>query len=276
MTGGGKRQRPLLSALPLEDNIMKKVAIVTGSSRGIGYAIARRLGRDGFRVIVSATGPQEKYEQALAGLTADGTEWRYIRCDIADHDSRLHLIEETVRQFWRIDVLVNNAGVAPKVRADLLDMTEESFDRVVGTNTKGNLFLTQAAAKQMLRQELIGKKRGTIINISSCSAEVSSVSRAEYCVSKAGVSMLTTLFADRLAGEGILVNEIRPGVIATDMTSAVTGKYDKLIADGAFPIARWGTPEDIANAVSAFANDDFLYTTGSYLDVDGGFHIKRL
>ena len=276
MTGGGKRQRPLLSALPLEDNIMKKVAIVTGSSRGIGYAIARRLGRDGFRVIVSATGPQEKYEQALAGLTADGTEWRYIRCDIADHDSRLHLIEETVRHFWRIDVLVNNAGVAPKVRADLLDMTEESFDRVVGTNTKGNLFLTQAAAKQMLRQELIGKKRGTIINISSCSAEVSSVSRGEYCVSKAGVSMLTTLFADRLAGEGILVNEIRPGVIATDMTSAVTGKYDKLIADGAFPIARWGTPEDIANAVSAFANDDFLYTTGSYLDVDGGFHIKRL
>lgn len=276
MTGGGKRQRPLLSALPLEDNIMKKVAIVTGSSRGIGYAIARRLGRDGFRVVVSATGPQEKYEQALAELTADGTEWRYIRCDIADHDSRLHLIEETARQFGRIDVLVNNAGVAPKVRADLLDMTEESFDRVVGTNTKGNLFLTQAAAKQMLRQEPAGKKRGTIINISSCSAEVSSVSRAEYCVSKAGVSMLTTLFADRLAGEGILVNEIRPGVIATDMTSAVTGKYDKLIADGAFPIARWGTPEDIANAVSTFAGDDFLYTTGSYLDVDGGFHIKRL
>ena len=276
MTGGGKRQRPLLSALPLEDNIMKKVAIVTGSSRGIGYAIVRRLGRDGFRVVVSATGPQEKYEQALAGLTADGIEWRYIRCDIADHDSRLHLIEETVRQFGRIDVLVNNAGVAPKVRADLLEMTEESFERVVGTNTKGNLFLTQAAAKQMLRQEPIGKKRGTIINISSCSAEVSSVSRGEYCVSKAGVSMLTTLFADRLAGEGILVNEIRPGVIATDMTSAVTGKYDKLIADGAFPIARWGTPEDIANAVSAFANDDFLYTTGSYLDVDGGFHIKRL
>ena len=148
MTGGGKRQRPLLSALSLEDNIMKKVAIVTGSSRGIGYAIVRRLGRDGFRVVVSATGPQEKYEQALAGLTADGIEWRYICCDIADHDSRLHLIEETVRQFGRIDVLVNNAGVAPKVRADLLEMTEESFDRVVGTNTKGNLFLTQAAAKQ--------------------------------------------------------------------------------------------------------------------------------
>lgn len=255
---------------------MKKVAIVTGSSRGIGYAIVRRLGRDGFRVVVSATGPQEKYEQALAELTADDIEWRYIRCDIAEHDNRLHLIEETVRQFGRIDVLVNNAGVAPKVRADLLDMTEESFDRVVGTNTRGNLFLTQAAAKQMLRQELIGKKRGAIINISSCSAEVSSISRGEYCVSKAGVSMLTTLFADRLAGEGILVNEIRPGVIATDMTSTVTEKYDKFIADGAFPIARWGTPEDIANAVSAFAGDDFLYTTGSYIDVDGGFHIKRL
>ena len=276
MTGGGKRQRLLLSALSLEDNIMKKVAIVTGSSRGIGYAIVRRLGRDGFRVVVSATGPQEKYEQVLAGLTADGTEWRYIRCDIADHDSRLHLIEETVRQFGRIDVLVNNAGVAPKVRADLLEMTEESFDRVVGTNTKGNLFLTQAAAKQMLRQEPIGKKRGTIINISSCSAEVSSVSRGEYCVSKAGVSMLTTLYADRLAQEGILVHEVRPGVIATDMTSAVQDKYDKMIGDGMFPIARWGTPQDVANAVSALCSDKFLYTTGNYIDVDGGFHIKRL
>lgn len=200
----------------------------------------------------------------------------YVQCNIADHDDRLRLVAETVAHFGRIDVLVNNAGVAPKVRADLLEMTEEIFDYVVGTNTKGNMFLTQAVANQMLRQEVIGRKRGTIINISSCSAEVSSISRGEYCVSKAGVSMLTTLYADRLAGEGILVNEIRPGVISTDMTSAVTSKYDNLINQGAFPIARWGTPEDIAGAVSAFAGDDFLYTTGSYVDVDGGFHIKRL
>ena len=178
--------------------------------------------------------------------------------------------------FGRIDVLVNNAGVAPLVRADLLDMTEESFDRVVGINTKGNMFLTQAAAKQMLRLEPLGKKRGTIINISSCSAEVSSVSRGEYCVSKAGVSMLTTLFADRLAAEDILVHEVRPGVISTEMTSAVTEKYDRLIAEGLFPIARWGTPEDVAEAVSVFAGDSFLYTTGDHINVDGGFHIKRL
>ena len=255
---------------------MKKVALVTGSSRGIGYAIARRLGRDGYRVVIVATGPIEKNQEALAKLTSENIEWHYVQCNIADHDDRLRLVAETVEHFGRIDVLVNNAGVAPRVRADLLEMTEDSFDYVVDTNTKGNMFLTQAVAKQMLRQEVIGRKRGTIINISSCSAEVSSTSRGEYCVSKAGVSMLTTLYADRLAGEGILVNEVRPGVIATDMTSTVTGKYDKLIAGGAFPIARWGTPEDIAGAVSAFAGDDFLYTTGNYVDVDGGFHIKRL
>ncbi len=255
---------------------MKKVALVTGASRGIGFGIARRLGQDGFRVAVVATGDQEKNQANLDILTADGTEWVYIKANIADHDDRLRIVKETVEAFGRIDVLVNNAGVAPKLRADLLEMSEESFDRVIGINTKGNMFLTQAVARQMLKQEVVGKKRGTIINISSCSAEVSSTSRGEYCVSKAGVSMLTTLYADRLAGDGILVHEIRPGVIATDMTSVVTAKYDKLIEDGLFPIARWGYPEDIAGAVSAFADDHFLYTTGNYIDVDGGFHIKRL
>lgn len=259
-----------------EEAFMKKTALITGGTRGIGFAITRRLGKDGYCVVVAATGPQEKNQAALDLLTADGTQWAYVQADVGNHDDRLRLVEEAVRAFGRIDVLVNNAGVAPKVRADLLDMTEESFDRVIGINTKGNLFLTQAVAKQMLRQEVLGKKRGTIINIGSCSAEVSSTSRGEYCVSKAGVAMLTTLFADRLASEGILVHEIRPGVIATDMTSTVQGKYDNLIAQGAFPIPRWGLPEDIAGAVSAFASDDFLYTTGNYIDVDGGFHIKRL
>lgn len=255
---------------------MKKTAVVTGSSRGIGFAIARQLGLDGYNIVMVATGPQEKNQAALDQLAALGIECAYVQADVGDHDDRLRIVKEAVQAFGRIDALVNNAGVAPKVRADLLEMTEESFDRVVGINTKGNMFLTQAVAKQMISQEPLNGRKGVIVNVSSCSAVVSSTSRGEYCVSKAGVSMLTTLFADRLASEGILVNEVRPGVIATDMTSTVTEKYDKLIADNVFPIARWGRPEDVAGAVSALCSDRFLYTTGNYIDVDGGFHIQRL
>ena len=186
------------------------------------------------------------------------------------------MLDETVKKFGAIHVLVNNAGVAPKVRADLLEMSEESFDYDLGINLRGNMFLTQAAVNIMLKQAPEGKKRGTIINISSCSAAVSSINRGEYCVSKAAVSMLTLLYADRLAAEGIYVHEIRPGVIETDMTSKVKEKYEKLIAQGIFPIARWGNADDVAAAASVFAGDDFLYTTGNYIDVDGGFHIRRL
>lgn len=255
---------------------MKKTAVITGGSRGIGYAVARRLGRDGFCVVIMDMNKKEDYRENFDRLEEEGIDYLYIQGNICDANDRQKLVREAVEHFGGIHVLVNNAGVAPKVRADLLEMTEESFDRVVGINTKGNMFLTQAVARQMLKQPVEGKKRGTIINISSCSSVVSSTARGEYCVSKAGVSMLTTLYADRLAGEGILVNEIRPGVIATDMTSTVQEKYDKLIAQGEFPIARWGTPDDIAGAVSALAGDDFLYTTGNYIDVDGGFHIRRL
>ena len=208
---------------------MKKTAIVTGSSRGIGFGVLKRLGRDGFQVVMVATGSQEKNQKALDELKEEGIECIYIQANIGNHDDRLKIVEETVKAYGNIDVLVNNAGVAPTIRADLLDMTEESFERVISINTEGNMFLTQAVAKQMLKQPMSGRKRGTIINISSCSSEVSSISRGEYCVSKAGVSMLTKLFADRLAGEGIIVNEIRPGVIATDMTNAVQEKYDHLI-----------------------------------------------
>lgn len=256
--------------------MIKKVALITGASRGIGFAIARRLGSDGFRLALVATSDIEKNRANLNILDEDKIEWFYIQADISSSSDREKIVKETLNKYGRIDVLVNNAGVAPKNRADLLEMTEESFDRVISINTKGNMFLTQKVAKVMIEQEKLFKKKGTIINISSCSAEVSSISRGEYCISKAGVSMLTTLYADRLAKEGILVHEIRPGVIATDMTEVVTDKYDKLIKDGFFPIARWGQPEDIANAVSAFADDHFLYTTGNYIDVDGGFHIKRL
>lgn len=251
---------------------MKKTAIVTGGSRGIGFAIAQRLHQDGFNIAIMDMNPPDAYRDNLDTLENS----LYIQGDITKAADRESLVQQAVARFGGIHVLVNNAGVGPRVRADLLDMTEESWDFVLGVNTKGNMFLTQAVAKQMLAQPVEGKKRGTIVNISSCSAKASSTSRGEYCVSKAGVAMLTTLYADRLAAEGILVHEVRPGVIATDMTSVVTEKYDKMFADGLFPIARWGQPQDIADAVAAFAGDSFLYTTGNYIDVDGGFHIKRL
>ncbi|MBO6000678.1 MAG: 3-ketoacyl-ACP reductase [Spirochaetales bacterium] len=255
---------------------MKRTAVITGASRGIGLAIAKQLGLDGMNVVMVATGSAENNMDAIVQLQKNGITVGYIQADISKHDDRIKIVRDAVRLFGRIDVLVNNAGVAPLQRADLLEMTEESFDRVVGINTKGNMFLTQAVAKQMIAQEPLDGRKGVIINISSCSSVVSSVNRGEYCVSKAGISMLTTLYADRLAPEGILVHEVRPGVIDTDMTSTVHGKYNKLIDEGVFPIARWGKPEDVANAVSALASDKFMYTTGNYIDVDGGFHIRRL
>lgn len=255
---------------------MKKTAIVTGGSRGIGFAISKKLAADGYNIVIMDMNAQADYQQNFDQLTKLGVECLYFQGNICSPEDRERLIGETVAKFGGIHVLVNNAGVAPQVRNDLLEMTEQSWDRVVGINTKGTMFLTQAVARQMIKQPVEGKKRGTIINISSCSAVVSSVGRGEYCVSKAGVSMLTTLYADRLAHEGILVHEVRPGVIDTDMTSNVKEKYNAMFASGAFPIARWGTPEDIAGAVSAFASDLFLYTTGNYVDVDGGFHIQRL
>ncbi|MDR0998853.1 MAG: 3-ketoacyl-ACP reductase [Treponema sp.] len=251
---------------------MKKTAIVTGSRRGIGRAVAARLSRDGFNLVINGQSPCR--EDDFADIS--GGEWIYLQADIGRREDRERLLEETLRRFGALHLLVNTAGIAPANRADLLDMSEESFDRVMGINARGNMFMTQIAARQMLKQEYCGKKRGTIINISSCSAEVSSVNRGEYCVSKAGVAMLTQLYADRLAGEGIFVHEIRPGIISTDMTGKVREKYDALIGAGVFPLARWGTPEDVANAVSVFAGDELLYTTGNHIDVDGGFHIRRL
>lgn len=255
---------------------MKKTAIITGASRGIGFAIARQLGLDGNHIVMAASSAQEKNQAAIDALESLGITCAYVQADIGDHDDRLRIVDTAVEIFGRVDILVNNAGVAPAVRTDLLEMTEESFDRVIGINTKGTMFLTQAVAKQMICQEPIDGRKGVIVNVSSCSAVVSSINRGEYCVSKAGTSMLTTLYADRLAGEGIFVHEVRPGVIATDMTSAVKDKYNKLVEEGAFPIARWGKPEDVAGVVSAFCSDKFQYTTGNYIDVDGGFHISRL
>lgn len=251
-----------------------RIALVTGGCRGIGLAITERLSKDGYQVV--AVG-RKSIEDVKAVLDAvEGVKPYYIQADVSVSEDRKKAVEETVRVFGRIDLLVNNAGVAPKERVGILEMTEESWDYVIDTNTKSNMFMTQLVANQMIKQEAIYRKRGTIVNISSCSSTVSSPNRAQYCVSKAGISMLTAVYADELAKYGIFVNEIRPGVIRSDMTSTVNDKYTKLIENGIFPIARWGEGEDVANAVAVFASDELLYTTGSHIDVDGGFHIQRL
>ena len=255
---------------------MNKTAIVTGAGRGIGLAIAKKLGSQGIQTVLFATSPEEHYHTLIEELRQSGICCIYVSGSLSSKEDRCRLVQKTLDEYGRIDILVNNAGVAPKERVDLLEMSEESYDRVLDINAKGTFFLTQLVASQMITQTPIGPKKGTIINIGSCSAAVSSVNRGEYCISKAAVSMMTTLFADRLALENILVHEIRPGVIRTDMTSKVTEKYDRLISEGLFPIARWGTPEDVANAVALYASDEILYTTGDVVDVDGGFHIRRL
>ncbi len=238
-----------------------KVAIVTGVLGGIGKETALTLIEKGYHVI--------GMDVAEQGFSCEG--FTYVRGDISNADSRAALVNKAL-QTGELSVLVNVAGVAPKVRRDILEMTEESYDFVMGINTKGTLFLTQAAANAMIKQG----KGGYIVNISSCSAYTSSTSRGEYCISKAGVSMITTLFADRLSEYGITVNEICPGIIATGMTAAVKDKYDRLIADGLVPLHRWGQPSDIAKAVAVLCDGTFGYTTGCSFTVDGGMHIRKL
>ena len=242
-----------------------KIAIVTGVAGGIGKESALQLCRAGFHVVGMDVIDAEK----VSGF--ETLNFTYVKGDLSSAASREELVE-TALQNGEISALINVAGVAPKVRRDILEMTEESYDFVMGINTKGTLFLTQAVANQMVKQG----KGGSIVNISSCSAYTSSTSRGEYCISKAGVSMITKLFADRLAGEGITVNEICPGIIATGMTAAVKEKYDKLIAEGLVPLGRWGLPEDIAKAVVALVDGTFGYTTGQSLILDGGMHIRKL
>jgi NAD(P)-dependent dehydrogenase (short-subunit alcohol dehydrogenase family) len=255
---------------------MSKTAIITGGSRGIGYAVVRQLGGEGYRVAILDVNAQTDYQDKFDALTTVGIDWMYQQGSIASAEDRATFVKAVVDKYGEIDVLVNNAGVAPKARQDILEMSEESFDYVVGANLKGTVFMTQWVVNQMLQQPIKGQKRGTVVNITSSSVTVSSPNRAEYCMAKAGLSAMSTIYADRLAKDRILVYEIRPGVIDTDMTKVVHEKYSKLIGEGVFPIARWGLPEDCALAVSAFCDDKFIYTTGNYVDVDGGFHIKRL
>lgn len=245
---------------------MKRIALVTGVASGIGRACAEKLLKEGFAVVGMSR--REAMENPLAG------DFLYVSGDISSTEDRQKFVDAALKAYGRIDVLVNVAGVAPKVRSDLLTMTEESYDYVMNINTRGTLFLSQLVANAMVKNE--GEKKGAIVNISSLSAYTSSVNRGEYCISKAGVSMITKLFADRLAEYGIPVNEVRPGIITTDMTSKVQGKYDSLIDGGLLPIKRWGRPEDIAQAVWALCSGELPYVTGQSIDVDGGFHIRRL
>lgn len=250
-----------------------KTAIVTGCAGGIGFATVKKLTAAGMKVLGMDICPSADVTEKFMDF---GGCFKYFSGNLADSADRKALLNEARAFLGRIDILVNVAGVAPKVRNDILEMTEESYDRVMNINAKGTMFLSQIIAKDMLSNELCDGIRGYIVNISSMSAYTSSTSRGEYCISKAGVSMVTKLFADRLAAERILVNEIRPGIIMTGMTSTVKEKYDNLIEGGLLPIKRWGMPEDIADAVYVLCSGQLKYVTGQSIDVDGGFHIQRL
>lgn len=262
---------------------MNPVALITGASRGIGRGIALQLAALGHDLVINYAGNLEAAQNTAAdSLTQAKQSGKIIRAEICQADisvatDRQRLVTFTREKFGRIDLLVNNAGVAPNVRADILEADESSFDRLMGINVKGPYFLTQLVAKWMIElTKADAAAQPKIITISSVSAYTASVNRGDYCVSKAALSMLTPLFASRLAEYGIKVFEIRPGIIATDMTGAVKEKYDRLIADGLTPLPRWGTPEDVGKAVAAIAQDLLPFSTGEVLNVDGGFHLRRL
>lgn len=252
---------------------MRKTAIVTGGSRGIGYAIVKQLLSEGINVVIMHAHESAKTEQNLGGLKGSFT---HITGDISNPEDRIRCVETAIQTFGRVDILVNNAGIAPLKRVDLLEMTEESFERVLSVNLKATMFLTQLVAKQMIRQPQQPDNSGTIINIASISSDAVSLNRGEYCISKAGLSMLTKLFAARLASEGIHVYELRPGIIETDLTAGVKEKYDAMFERGICPINRWGQPEDVAKAVSLLCSGYLSYSTGDVINVDGGFHIRQL
>ena len=255
----------------------KRVALVTGGSRGIGLGIALELAKQGMDLVINGRRPESDVREAIDTLSAEGASVLYCRADVGDLDDHGPMLDAVRERFGRLDVLVNNAGVAPDVRADLLDASAESFDRLIRINLRGPYFLTQAAARWMVEQRKAdGAFTGTIINVSSISATVASVNRGDYCISKAGVAMATQLWAARLGEFGIPVYEVRPGVIRTDMTSGVTEKYDKLISEGLTVEPRWGTPEDVGRAVAVLARGEMMYATGNVVMVDGGLTIQRL
>jgi len=256
---------------------MKKVALITGGSRGIGFGIATQLAMNGFNIAINGIRSAADVEDAVKKLKDFGNDVIYCRGSISSTADRENVLDEVNKHYGALHVLVNNAGIAPNVRNDILEATEESFDEVIGVNLKGTYFLTQRAAKWMIEQKKKEETfRGCIINISSMSATVASVNRGEYCISKAGLSMATQLFAVRLGEFDIPVFEVRPGIIRTDMTAGVKEKYDKLISEGLCVQQRWGEPGDVGKIVSSLVNGNFAYSTGQVIMVDGGLTIPRL
>jgi NAD(P)-dependent dehydrogenase (short-subunit alcohol dehydrogenase family) len=256
---------------------MKRVALVTGGTRGIGLGIAQALSREGLNLAVCGLRDESAVAGPLKTLRSIGADVLYRQCDVARRDARDEMLAAIRKHFGRLEVLVNNAGIAPKERRDIMEATEESFEQVLRTNLQGPYFLTQAVAKWMVEQ----KKgdaifAGCIVNVSSVSATVVSVNRGEYCISKAGVAMATQLWAGRLGEFDIPVYEVRPGIIQTDMTAGVKDKYDKLLGEGLAIQRRWGTPEDVGKAVASLARSDLPYSTGQVIMVDGGLTVQRL
>lgn len=255
----------------------QRVAVVTGGSRGIGRAICLELGRSGWSVVVNYATRPDAAQEVVAAIEAMPSRALAVRCDVSQAADRAGLIDQTLERFGRIDMLVSNAGITSPGRKDILEAGEDGWETVFSTNLKGPFFLCQRAANEMTRLIRAGAiAAGKLIVVSSISAYAVSVNRADYCIAKAGLSMMAKLYAQRLADDGIQVFEICPGVIASDMTAAVTEKYDRLIADGLWPIRRWGQPEDVAKAVAAIAGDSFPFSTGCRFDIDGGFHIRSL
>jgi NAD(P)-dependent dehydrogenase (short-subunit alcohol dehydrogenase family) len=256
---------------------VRRVALVTGGTRGIGLGIARALARDGFDLVVCGRREEAQVAPALAELRSGGAAAHYVRADVGERGERLRLVSEVRDRLGRLHLLVNNAGVGPQVRADLLEAEEASFERLLRVNLQGPYFLTQSVARWMLEQSQADAGwSGAVVFVTSVSATMASTNRGEYCVSKAGLAMASQLWAARLAEAGIPVYEVRPGIIRTDMTAPVAEKYDRLIAQGLVPQGRWGLPEDVGRVVAALARGDAPYSTGAVVTVDGGLTIPRL
>ena len=251
--------------------------------RGIGLGIARALARDGWNLALCGLRPRDEIANVINQLSVAGSEVEYFRADVSSAEERRRLLQSAIARYGTLHALVNNAGRAPRVRADLLDATEDSFEEVMRTNLQGPYFLTQAVARMMTERKASvaagggdAAVAGAIVFVTSVSTEMASSDRGEYCVSKAGLSMAARLFAVRLAHHGIPVYEVRPGIIATDMTAAVRETYDRRIAEGLIPEGRWGQPDDVGRAVAALLRGDIPYATGTIVHVDGGLSIPRL
>ena len=256
---------------------MKRVALVTGGTRGIGLGIAKALGADGFDLALCGVREERRSPRSSRSWALPGRRSATSGPTSGSANDRVRLVSEVKEAFGRLHVLVNNAGVAPQARVDLLEAGEDSFERLLRVNLQGPYFLTQGVARWMLEQKRADDGwSGCVVNVTSVSATVASTNRGEYCVSKAGLAMASQLWAVRLAGDGIPVYEVRPGIIRTDMTAGVVEKYDRLIGEGLVPQGRWGTPEDVGRVVAALARGDAPYSTGAVILVDGGLTLPRL